>query len=65
MFSYSTVEPDSKENELRSSYQEAYPSAGKKHWGSFSAMSGMEVCPYSYFRRYEHFQNPWVLFVIY
>ena len=38
MFSGCTVPPDSKEMELGSSDLEASPSAGKKYWGSFSAI---------------------------
>ena len=48
MFSGCTVPPDSKETELRSSNQEASPSAGKNTGDSFSAKSRMEVCPYNY-----------------
>ena len=44
MFSGCTVPPDSKETELRSSNQEASPSAGKNTGDSFSAKSRMEVC---------------------
>ena len=43
VFSGCTVLPDSNETELRSSDQEASPSAGKN-------IVCMEVCPYSYFQ---------------
>ena len=62
-FSGCTVPPDSKETELGSSDQESSPSAGKNTVVVFSAMSCMEVCPYSYFCWCGYFQGPWMLFV--
>ena len=66
MFPGCTVPPDSKETELESSDQEASPSAGKNtgtYWYN-SAMSSMEVCPYSYFWWCEYFRGPWVSFAM-
>ena len=56
--------PDSKGTELRSSDQEASPSGRQKYLGSFSAMSPMEVCSYSYYRCCECFRGPRVSFVM-
>ena len=61
-FSGCTLSPDSKETKLGSS-DEASPSAGKKYRGSFSAMSRMEVCPYSYFWWYGYLRGPGLSFV--
>ena len=61
-FSGRTLLPDSKENKLGSS-DAASPSAGKKYRGSFSTMSRMEVCPYSYFWWYGYLRGPGVSFV--
>ena len=47
MFSGCTVLPDSKKTKLGSSDQETSPSAGK-NTESFSVMSHIEVCHYSY-----------------
>ena len=58
MFSGCTVPPDSKETKFGSSNQEVSPSAGN----SFSAMSCMEVCPYSYFSWCGYFRGAWVSF---
>ena len=49
MFHGGTVLPDSKKTELRSSNQEASPSAGEKTRVVLVPGSRMEVCPYSYF----------------
>ena len=50
VFSGCTVLPDSKENELRSSNQEASPSAGKNTRVFLVPCLCMEVRPYSYLR---------------
>ena len=44
-----TVLPDSKEVELESSKQQAFPSADKNSGAVLVPCSRMEVCPYSYF----------------
>ena len=62
-FSGCTVPPDSKETELRSSDQEAFPSAGKNTGVVLVPCSRMEVRPYSYFRWCGYFWGPWVSFV--
>ena len=62
MFSGCTVLPDSNDTEFGINDQESSPSAGKNN-SSFSAMSHMEVCPYSYFQWCGYFQGPWVSFV--
>ena len=49
MFSGCTVSPDSKETELRSSDQEASPSAGRNTGIVLVPCLHMEVCPHSYF----------------
>ena len=58
-----TLPPDSNEMDIGRSDQEAFPSASKKYDDSFSAMSRIELCPYSYFRCCGCFRGPWVLFV--
>ena len=48
MFFDCTVQPESKENKLGSSNQEACSTVGK-NTGKFSAMLPMEVCPLQLF----------------
>ena len=56
---------DSKDTELGSCDQEASILAGKKQYqASFSAMSHMGLCPYSYFLWCGYFHGSWVSFVI-
>ena len=63
MFSGCTVPPDSKETELGSSDQEASPLAGKNIGVVLVPCSRIEVRPYSYFRWWAYFRDPWVSFV--
>ena len=55
--------PDSKETELGSSEQVAFPSAGNTRIVLMPCL-GMEVDPYSYFQWYGYFSGPWVSFVM-
>ena len=55
VFAGCTVPPDSKETELRSSDQEASPSAGKNTGVVLVPCSHMEMRPYSYSRWYGYF----------
>ena len=54
--------PDSKQTELGSRVQGASPPIGK-NTGSFSAMSCMEMCRYSYFRLCGYFRDSRMSFV--
>ena len=63
MFSGCTMLPDSKKTELGSSDRQAAPSAEQVKITGFSAMSCMEVCPYSYFWWCGYFQGSWLSFV--
>ena len=69
MFSGCATLHNVKETELRKSNQEFFPSAGGfsrsryKYWGHFSAMSRIDVCPYSYLHWRGYFGGYWVLFI--
>ena len=63
MFSGCTVLPDSKETKLRSSDQEASPSAGKNTGVVSVPCSCMEVHPYSYLQWLGYFWGPWLSIV--
>ena len=58
MFSDCNVPPDSKETELGSSNQEAFPSAGKNTVVVLVPCSTMEVRLYSYFGCVDIFEVP-------
>ena len=51
------------ETELGSSGPRGFSISRLKYWRSFSAISHMKVCPYSYFRWCGYFRSPWVSFV--